>query len=81
MNAGAVGAIVLVAFAAVMAIIFLPLVAGNVDTSNIVNDSEALSTFENVSGMSSMLYSILPFVVLAFVAFGIVIVFLIFVRR
>ncbi len=80
MNGGAVGAIVLVVFAAVLAVVFLPWMVGNVDTSNIVNDTAQQETFSDVSGFGAMVFSLLPLIILAFAGLAIVIIFLIFVR-
>lgn len=80
MNGGAVGAIVLVVFAAVLAVVFLPGMVGNVDTSNIAGDTAQQETFADVSGFGAVVFSLLPLVILAFAALAIVIIFLIFVR-
>lgn len=80
MNGGAVGAIALVVFAAILAVVFLPGMVGNVDTSNIADNTEQQETFADVSGIGAMVFSFMPLIILAFAALAIVIVFLIFVR-
>lgn len=72
--------IVVVVFAALLMVLFLPSLVGSVDTSNIANNTEALETLHNISSVSGTVFSILPFIILAVVAFGVVVAFLM-VRR